>query len=455
MQSEQIQECLRKIEENLSKEFLPDPESFIEAQQKAAPVSLRLHPRKAGDIAYQEAEPVAWNSHGRYLQDRPSFTMDPLFHAGAYYVQEASSMSIEAALKDLFPSERELTVLDLCAAPGGKSTLLASFLNGNGVLVCNEVIRSRAQILKENIDKWGYANVLVSNNDPRDFKKLPGVFDVIVCDAPCSGSGMFRKDPKTANHWSPEAVVHCAARQSRIIEDCWPALKEGGVLIYSTCSYSEEENEHQIKNLIEQSECELVFPGALENIQGVVKTSEGFRFYPHRLKGEGFFISIVRKTSPNRELFYFNKRIQFLPLHSDAEQLLENPEQFVIWQGKTARHIFPAEQADEMASLAPILYLLKAGIEEGETKGDKLIPSQELALSVNLRQNINHIDLSENDALKYLRKEALPNPFGACGFTLMKYQNLPLGWGNALPNRINNLLPKSWRIRKDIDSLIG
>ena len=450
---EQIQEYLRQIGENLSREFLPDAESFVEAHQKAAPLSLRLHPRKAGDIDYQQAEPVAWNSQGRYLQDRPSFTMDPLFHAGAYYVQEASSMSIEAALNELYPSERKLNILDLCGAPGGKSTLLASFLNGKGVLVCNEVIRSRAQILKENMDKWGYANVLVSNNDPRDFKKLPGVFDVIVCDAPCSGSGMFRKDPKTANHWSHEAIGHCALRQSRIIEDCWTALKDGGILIYSTCSYSEEENEQQIKSLIEQSECELIFPDALENIQGVVKTSEGFRFYPHRLKGEGFFISVVRKTSPDRQTFHSNKRIQFFPLHGASELLIDDPEKFVIWQGKTGRHIFPAEQAEEMASLAPTLYLLKAGIDEGETKGDKLIPSHELALSVHIRQNISHFDLNENEALRYLRKEALPNASGLKGLILLRYKGITLGWGNALPNRINNLLPKSWRIRKDIDTV--
>ncbi|MCB0819781.1 MAG: RsmB/NOP family class I SAM-dependent RNA methyltransferase, partial [Bacteroidetes bacterium] len=249
MQPDQVKEFLRQIASELSDETLPQAERFVSIIDNPAPISIRLHPRKAGNDLFNNEERVPWCQAGRYLPERPQFIFEPEFHAGAYYVQEASSMSIDAVLHELFAGNRNIKVLDLCGAPGGKSTLLASFLNSEGILVSNEVIRSRAFILKENMDKWGFANVIVSNNDPRDFKRLPDYFDLIVCDAPCSGSGMFRKDPETASHWSEQAVEHCAMRQSRIIEESWNALKPGGIFIYSTCSYSEAEDEEQIKIL--------------------------------------------------------------------------------------------------------------------------------------------------------------------------------------------------------------
>ncbi|HEY1033070.1 MAG TPA: RsmB/NOP family class I SAM-dependent RNA methyltransferase, partial [Flavipsychrobacter sp.] len=209
-------------------------EAFIAAHQQAAVTSVRLNPYKVSGV-FHNAEKVPWCSEGRYLDARPVFTLDPLFHAGAYYVQEASSMFLQQALKATVPDNNNLRVLDLCAAPGGKSTLIASLLGKDSLLVSNEVIRTRASILEENMSRWGYMNTWVTSNDPKDFGKLKGYFDVIVVDAPCSGSGLFRKDERALGEWSEANVALCSGRQQRILADVWPALKEGGVLIYATC----------------------------------------------------------------------------------------------------------------------------------------------------------------------------------------------------------------------------
>lgn len=222
--------------------FLGTP--LLEALNQTAPVSVRLHPLKQ-KAALTFSEKIAWCEHAFYLKERPSFTLDPLFHAGCYYPQEAGSMVLDTVLKQLdLPSEP--SILDLCAAPGGKSTLIASFLNNNGLLVSNEVIQARARILTENTTKWGYTNTVVTNNDPKDFERLNEFFDVIVVDAPCSGEGMFRKDLKARDEWSEENVQICSSRQKRIVMDVWDSLKPGGFLIYSTCTFNSAENEDTI-----------------------------------------------------------------------------------------------------------------------------------------------------------------------------------------------------------------
>ena len=221
-----------------------DEKSFIDVHENSRQVvSIRINPAKISASPFPESKPIPWSSTGYYLPDRPSFTLDPLLHAGAYYVQEASGMFLEQCLKQTIDLSLPLKVLDLCAAPGGKSTLIQSFLSEESLLVSNEVIKSRASILVENISKWGDENVIVTNNDPRDFSRLPGFFDVMVVDAPCSGSGLFRRDPGAIDEWSASAVETCAMRQQRILSDAYECLKQNGILIYSTCSYSPQENE--------------------------------------------------------------------------------------------------------------------------------------------------------------------------------------------------------------------
>src|SRR5436190_23182745 len=215
--------------------------------------SIRINPFKSSaeklihDSRLTIHENIPWCEHGYYLKERPSFTFDPLFHAGCYYVQEASSMFLEQALKQTVDLSKPLRVLDLCAAPGGKSTHIQSLISPGSLLVSNEVIKSRCNILKDNIIKWGCNNVVVTNNDPKDFARLENYFDVIVVDAPCSGSGLFRRDEEAIGEWSENNVQLCSQRQQRIIADVWPALKKEGILIYSTCSYSKDEDENIIK----------------------------------------------------------------------------------------------------------------------------------------------------------------------------------------------------------------
>ncbi len=283
-----------------------DRVSFVECHQENAPItSIRLNPEK--QITQHESwqtKEVPWCSEGRYLATRPSFTQDPFLHGGGYYVQEASSMFIWHILSQLFKRTDPLQILDVCAAPGGKSTLLASYFQ-EALLVANEVIKSRAGILVENLVKWGSPNTVVTNNDPTHFKQLPGFFDLMLVDAPCSGSGLFRKDPAALDEWSEEAVMLCSRRQQRILADVLPALKEGGILLYATCSYSVEEDEAITKWLMEEMQMEAVHI-SVPAAWGIVAADipGAFRFFPNRLAGEGFYLSVLRKQQAVQEEYY-------------------------------------------------------------------------------------------------------------------------------------------------------
>ena len=288
-----------------------DKEAFIKIHQSGEQVtSVRINPFKLsmvnGEWSNFHHSPltihvkVPWTEYGYYLTTRPSFTFDPLFHAGCYYVQEASSMFLEQALKQTVDLSQPLKVLDLCAAPGGKSTHILSLISKDSLLVSNEVIRSRANILNDNVIKWGCSNVVVTNNDPRDFQRLENYFDVIVIDAPCSGSGLFRREPEAIEEWSEQNVALCSQRQQRIVADVLPALKNGGVLIYSTCSYSIEEDEKicewLIDELIINNEELIINPD-----WNIVPSGAGYRFWPDQVKGEGFFIACFRKNGEDEQ----------------------------------------------------------------------------------------------------------------------------------------------------------
>src|SRR5437879_4447061 len=277
-------------------------QSFVEAHQLPSPTSIRINPKKSSS---KEFEKIPWTDFGYYLNERPSFTFDPLFHAGTYYVQEASSMFLEQALKQTVDLSQPLRVLDLCAAPGGKSTHLLSLINDQSLLVTNETIRSRATILAENICKWGNINAVVTNNDPEDFQGLNAFFDVIVIDAPCSGEGLFRKDRDAMNEWSEENADLCSSRQQRIVNQIWPALKENGILIYSTCTYNPKENEGNLSRLVAEGKAKslkLKVESSLGLEEIHVEKIFGYHFYPHKTKGEGFFISVIRKKEEQQEI---------------------------------------------------------------------------------------------------------------------------------------------------------
>jgi 16S rRNA C967 or C1407 C5-methylase (RsmB/RsmF family) len=297
-----------------------DADSLLEALGEPSPVSVSINPRK-WKRSPADAERVPWCETGYYLKSRPSFTLDPLFHAGCYYPREASGMFLEQVFRQLVPDTENLRVLDLCGAPGGKSTQISDLTGAGSVLVSNEVIRHRASILAETVTKWGNPGVMVTQNDPAVFGRLKGYFDIIVIDAPCSGEGMFR-DPVAVGEWNPANASHCAERQKRIIMDVWPALKENGLLIYSTCTFNPAENEENVLWLVENTGSNSLrmdisdFDGIKEiEYKGIT----GYGFYPGEVKGEGFFISAVRKTGPEEVQPIRNQRKkEYLPGRHDT-----------------------------------------------------------------------------------------------------------------------------------------
>jgi 16S rRNA C967 or C1407 C5-methylase (RsmB/RsmF family)/NOL1/NOP2/fmu family ribosome biogenesis protein len=426
--------------------------NFVEAHQKNSPTSIRINPKKNFKIANDGN--VAWSLFGKYLDERPVFTLDPLFHAGTYYVQEASSMFLEQAFKQCVDLDQSLRVLDLSAAPGGKSTHILSLLNETSLLVSNEVIRSRASILSENIQKWGSASTLVTSNDPRDFEKLDGFFDVIVVDAPCSGEGLFRKDHDAMKEWSPENVALCASRQQRILNDVWPALKENGILIYCTCTYNESENENNLAWLKNEHAVEFL-KIKTEKDWGVEEISKdeitGYRFFPHRVKGEGFFLSAMRKKEPTDNSRLKIKRGLNTPTKKQIETLnnwITNSDQQQFFQHNDLIFSVPESNAEAIQFLVQFLKVVYIGTNMATVKHEKLIPEHALALSQHLNQDhFNKIDVTLEDAIKYLRKDVLAVNGNEIGYSLITFGNIPLGWANVLHNRMNNMYPSEWRIR--------
>lgn len=420
-------------------------------------VSIRINPAKF-DIqhcAFDIGETVPWSSNGYYLNERPSFTTDPLFHAGAYYVQEASSMFLEQAIRQSCDLTQPLRVLDLCAAPGGKSTLIQSIISEESLLVSNEIIKARVNILEENITKWGAANVVVTNNEPAHFKRLPHFFDLLVVDAPCSGSGLFRKDPEAIHEWSLNSVVLCSQRQQKIIAAVMDSLKPGAVFIYSTCSYSKEENE-DIADWIMQEFDVISIPLKHDNSQGIVETVSaaekafGYRFYPDKVKGEGFFIASFKKQPHLMETKEIKAKSKPAFISSIEMLILKNYVQdpskfaFIKWQDEVLA--IPASMLDALLLLQAVLYIKKAGIKMGKIIRDELIPHHEWALCPLASAAIPKIELNIESALQYLRRKDIVIKSDIKGWAILTYCNLPLGLIKILPARVNNYYPKEWRI---------
>ena len=457
-------------------------QQYLTAFNEAPPVSIRLNPFKTFEpartserlnsleLARSAFEPsfssleltrsVPWSRHAFYLAERPNFTLDPLFHAGAYYVQEASSMFLDHVLTSLVPSsarlstygaqepakrlepfepfelahevsdlnqrearlnrsEGALLILDLCAAPGGKSTLLRAALPDDAMLFSNEPDRRRAHILMENMQKQGHPNVIVTNNYPRDYRKAGMLFDMILADVPCSGEGMFRKDPKTISEWSVDNVIKCQQLQRSIIHDIWPCLKPGGILIYSTCTFNTRENEENIQWIIDHFQAQVInIPVNPEwHITGSLLPSFShpvYRFIPGITQGEGLFMAV-----------------------------LQNPlEPFEL-----AKRLEPARSAFEPAKR---LNCLHNGTSIQPTiKGKKVIPNHTESLSIATpKDKYPRVELSKDEALRYLRHEALILPPDTPrGYVIVTYAHLPLGFVNNIGTRANNLYPKEWKIR--------
>jgi 16S rRNA C967 or C1407 C5-methylase (RsmB/RsmF family)/NOL1/NOP2/fmu family ribosome biogenesis protein len=403
---------------------------------------------------------VPWTEHGHYLSRRPSFTFDPLFHAGCYYVQEASSMFLEQALKQTIDLSKPIRILDLCAAPGGKSTHIQSLITKDSLLVSNEVIKSRANILKDNIIKWGNNNVVVTNNDPADFAKLENYFDVIVIDAPCSGSGLFRRDEEAIAEWSLNNVALCSQRQQRILADTWPALKPGGVLIYSTCSYSKKEDEEILDWIANEFAPDSYRDDSLQlavdkewNILEIKSQtgSYGYRFWPDKVKGEGFFIGCFRKAGEeenfslrvkNKAEFATKKDISIVrPWLTESDHVFVKHNNIV--------YAIPSALAADVNLLLTTLRVQYSGIIVGEIFGDKMAPAHALAMSNLVNKTIPHTVTDYENAIQYLKKKEFNAGTKDIGWQLVKYEGFNLGWIKVLANRSNNYYPKELRILKD------
>jgi len=427
-----------------------DKEAFIKVHESGEQVtSIRINPFKESEIRNLKSK-IPWTDHGYYLETRPSFTFDPLFHAGCYYVQEASSMFLEQAIKQTVDLSQPLKVLDLCAAPGGKSTHLLSLISKESLLVSNEVIRSRANILADNIAKWGCNNVIVTNNDPRDFHRLQNYFDVIVVDTPCSGSGLFRRDPDAIDEWSEQNVALCSQRQQRILADVLPSLKNGGVLIYSTCSYSKQEDElicEWLRNELKINNEELIISPDWK----IVKSEGGYRFWPDKVRGEGFFIACFRKEEEDKEDIYLPKvkPEKFSNLEMDILNKNVNTEGLSFLRHEEIIYAIPEKLLADINFLSSKLRVVNCGTKVGEVMKDKLIPDHAFALSSIISDKISRLELDHEQGIQYLKKKELKLQTDKKGWTLVTHQEHHLGWINILPNRINNYYPKELRILKD------
>lgn len=454
-------------------------EKLASALQQEPPVSIRLNKSKLENkeliVPLQDdLDKVPWSAEGYYLGERLTFTFDPLFHAGCYYVQEASSMFVEQALRQYIIEP--VVMLDLCAAPGGKSTHARSVLPEGSLLIANEVIRNRSQILAENLTKWGHADVVVTNNDPSDFSSLSSFFDVVLTDVPCSGEGMFRKDAVAIEEWSRENVEICWQRQRRIIADIWPALKPGGILIYSTCTYNTKEDEENVRWIQQEFGAELL-PLEIQaewNITGDLLCGENavlpvYHFLPHKTKGEGFFLAVLRKPEAGEEestaLSSRMRTSKKKEKKGGAPASLVSKENMAVaksWMSKeeadkyvllvegTEIQAFPQRYADELTVMKQYLKIVSAGVSLGEVKGKDLIPSHALAMSTSLLYPDVFVsqEVSYEQAIAYLRKEAIALPATASrGYVLLTYRTIPLGFVKNIGNRANNLYPQEWRIR--------
>ena len=431
---------------------------FEGALSSPPPVSIRLHPVKADPQSAipnpQSAIPIPWHPLGYYLPERPAFTFDPFWHAGAYYVQEASSMFLYEAVRQATDMPPRLKILDLCAAPGGKSTLLSAFTGSEGLLVSNEFVRARVGILRENLERWGVPNVAVTHTDAAAFSRLAGWFDVVAVDAPCSGEGLFRKDPDAMQEWSPKAVEQCALRQQDILRGAVQALAPGGVLLYSTCTYNRQENEENVRWLCAQygfSPVSLEIPAAW----GIESNEWGFRFFPHKLAGEGFFISVLRKPAGTTARLPKPAGFQYLQAVPKNQLPALTPwvSEEAPWRFyRTPREevvALPAALADDFLTLDSVCNAKWFGVPLGAFKGKDFIPDHALALSLARAPNLPMVNLDRTQALQFLRKENFDLPAGVSpGWVLAGFGGLALGWIKAMPNRMNNYLPMERRIRK-------
>lgn len=469
---------------NLVKESLPhDAAERLLCALSGTELSptIRLNPFKTkGDVSENQcvlevlkgAEEL-WCKGAFKLAERPDFTLDPAFHAGAYYVQDSSSMfpyliadEIDSALG------ANGVLLDLCASPGGKSTHLISLFAKEGrIFLSNEAVPKRTPALTDNLAKWGVSRLIATNRDPKNLGRLEGLFDVILADVPCSGEGMFMRSSDALNDWSLRTVEECAVRQRSIISDIWPALKEGGLLVYSTCTYNHKENSDNVRYIIDELGAEYVpVDKALAIVPGLLKLDYGYQFALGSVEGEGQFFAVLRKRS---DVHGSNS------LRSGGKIFKKLASSFYFNKIDNSIYYAPSDVAEKMCSIAEAIeggpssgkrsdtassalrYVKMFGCRVGSLKGSKVVPDADFALEAHkelflfrfkelgAELQFTKEEVDRETALRFLARENItPLPGWKQGYVLLCYNSLGLGFINNLGNRCNNLYPQERRIRK-------
>lgn len=432
--------------------FADESEQMLSAiADKSPEVSIRINPAKVTAARLGELPRVPWCPSGAYLTERPQFTFDVDFQAGNYYVQDASSMFIAQVLTQLVKTP--VRYLDLCAAPGGKTTVALAALPKGSLVVANEIVPARAKVLAQNVEKWGAGNCIVSSSAPANFVALTHYFDVVAADVPCSGEGMFRKDDESVAQWTPQLVDECAARQRTIVCDAWKALKPGGLFVYSTCTYNTAENEDMVAYMAETLGAE---PLAIDvdnrwGIHGAVKGSYPcYRFLPHLVRGEGLFMCVMRKPDdePVKNIMRQKKKLGNRPkgvaAPGEVKAWLMGEYSFAAFDDHVVA--FPREFADDLPVLAKSLRLMHDGTLVGVKKGRNIVPAQQLAWAVDYgKQAFATCEVDYVTAINFLQRQTLAVD-APRGYVLLMHRGVPLGFINNLGTRANNLYPKEYRI---------
>lgn len=446
-----------KFELHFTEKFGADFERFKDSLDGKPSTSIRFNPNKK-NRGFGGMTPIPWAKNAFYLEKRPPFYADPLHHGGAYYVQEASSMFFSGALVN----DRPLLVLDLCAAPGGKSSLLLNDLHPDSFLVSNEMDLARNRVLTENLNRWGRGNVVVTNANSKQFSALAGCFDLILIDAPCSGEGMFRKDKKALDLWSPNFVRSCAAVQSELIHDAVDLLKPGGMLIYSTCTFEKDENENQVLRALSKTGFKPVSIPTQSSwgVQESFIDHKGIQFpcyhlYFHKVRGEGQFVCAMVKSDGDTGVLPRLKRNPLGEVKKEERQLIDKllsvSDENKLVVHENAVYAIPKAWQNEINWLKANLSIWKMGTKLGDISPRNFKPHHELALSELTNDFANRFDLDYQQAIAYLKKEEVkPDSSWGRGWGLATYHGVSLGWLKNIGTRLNNYYPKDLVLRKDI-----
>lgn len=433
-----------------------EAESLFAALDTEPAVSLRLNPAKPADTF--DGEEVGWCKWGRYLAERPQFTLDPLLHGGAYYVQEASSQFVAHLLSN--HNMEGAKVLDMCAAPGGKTTIYSTLVGRNGLVVANDINHGRAMALADNVQRWGMGNVVVTCNEPSHIGAFSHWFDVVAVDAPCSGEGMFRKMDEARSEWTPSSPEVCAQRQREILAEAWRVLRPGGTLIYSTCTFNPTEDEGIVEWLMSEygDELEPVDRVSINEGWGVVCGDIGefqcFHFYPHKARGEGFFAAIARKSdgAVRRSSPKARRKLFSLPSKADVKELarwVDDASQHAFMMVGEDIYAYNSAVVDSIVTLSENLSVVYSGVLMGRIFKQKLKPEHPLALYVGMNRDVvPMVEVSLDEAIDYLRRNDIAAAQFEEGINVVEYKGIPIGFVKRIGARCNNMYPKDLRIVK-------